>query len=98
MWNLKFPQCGIHVEFSGFHANSTLIPCFLHVVEHVSFFQCPFNMSMLCHRFSNERLGGGGGGGALNHLPLLLCKSVFFGRQFCFPGLQHEGQVIFSDF
>ena len=33
-------------------------------------------MFMLRHRFSNERLGGGGGGGALNHLPLLFCKSV----------------------
>ena len=32
------------------------------------------NMSMLRHRFSNERLGGGG---ALNHLPLLFCKSVY---------------------
>ena len=34
------------------------------------------NMSMLRHRFSNEREEGGGGGGALNHLPLLFCKSV----------------------
>ena len=32
-------------------------------------------MSMLRHRFSNER---GGGGGALNHLPLLFCKSVYY--------------------
>ena len=31
---------------------------------------------MLRHRFSNERWGGGGGG-ALNHLPLLFCKSVY---------------------
>ena len=30
-------------------------------------------MSMLRHRFSNERWGGGG---ALNYLPLLFCKSV----------------------
>ena len=30
-----------------------------------------YNMSMLRHRFSNERLGGGGGGGGgLNHLPV----------------------------
>ena len=35
-----------------------------------------YNMSMLRHRFSNEWWGGGGGGGALNHLPLLFCKSV----------------------
>ena len=37
-----------------------------------------YNMSMLRHPFSNERwcVGGGGGGGALNHLPLLFCKSV----------------------
>ena len=33
------------------------------------------NVSMLRHRFSNERWGGGGG--ALNHLPLLFCKSVY---------------------
>ena len=37
-------------------------------------------MSLLCHRFSNERWGGGGGGagfrGALNHFPLLFCESV----------------------
>ena len=39
-----------------------------------------YNMSMLRHRFSTERLGGGGGG-ALNHLPLLFCKSVYTGRQ-----------------
>ena len=32
-------------------------------------------MSMLRHRFSNERWGGGGGG-VLNHFPLLFCKSV----------------------
>ena len=42
-------------------------------------FKMMYNMSMLRHRFSNERWGrgGGGGGGALNHLPLLLCKSVY---------------------
>ena len=39
-------------------------------------------MFMLRHLFSNEwwegRVGGGGGGeGALNHLPLLFCKSVY---------------------
>ena len=34
------------------------------------------NISMLRHRFSNEQWGGGGGG-ALNHLPLLFCKSVY---------------------
>ena len=34
-------------------------------------------MSMLPHWFSNERSGGGGEGGALNHLPLLFCKSVY---------------------
>ena len=33
-------------------------------------------MSMLRHRFSNEREGGGGGG-ALNHLPLLFCTSMY---------------------
>ena len=27
-------------------------------------FKTMYNMSMLRHRFSNERLGGGGGGGA----------------------------------
>ena len=32
-----------------------------------------YNMSMLRHWFSNER----GGGGGLNHLPLLVCKSVY---------------------
>ena len=32
-----------------------------------------YNMSMLRHRFSNEREG------ALNHLPLLFCKSVYIG-------------------
>ena len=38
-----------------------------------------YNMSMLRHRFSNERWErGGGGGGAQNHLPLLFCKSVYF--------------------
>ena len=37
-----------------------------------------YDMSMLRHRFSNERWGrGGGGGGALNYLPLLFCKSVY---------------------
>ena len=49
-----------------------------------------YNMSMLRHRFLNERWGEGflnerghqflnerwGGGGALNHLPLLFCESV----------------------
>ena len=40
-------------------------------------FEMMYNMSMLRHRFSNERLGGGGGGGeGLNHLPLSVCKSV----------------------
>ena len=33
-----------------------------------------YNMSMLRHRFSKRTVGGGGG--ALNHLPLLFCKSV----------------------
>ena len=38
-------------------------------------FKMMYNMSMLRHQFSNERLGGGE---ALNHLPLLLfCKSVY---------------------
>ena len=38
-----------------------------------------YNMSMLRHRLSNEWYGGGGGGrGALNHLPLLFCKSVYY--------------------
>ena len=32
-------------------------------------------MSMLRHRFSNER--GGGGGGGLNHFPLLFHKIVY---------------------
>ena len=32
-----------------------------------------YNMSMLRHWSSNERRGGG----ALNHLPLLFCKSVY---------------------
>ena len=27
-------------------------------------FKMVYNMSMLCHRFLNERLEGGGGGGA----------------------------------
>ena len=44
-------------------------------------FKIMYNMCMLHHRFSNERGGGGGGrggkGGALNHLPLLFCKSVY---------------------
>ena len=31
-------------------------------------------MSMLRHRFSNER--GGGGGGALNHLHIKVCISL----------------------
>ena len=41
-----------------------------------------YNMSMLLHLFSNELWGGGGGGGgggrggAMNHIPLLFCKSV----------------------
>ena len=39
-------------------------------------FKIMYNMSMLRHRFSNERWGGGGG--ALNHLPLLFCKSVYY--------------------
>ena len=44
-------------------------------------FKMMYNMSMLHHPFSNERwwVGGGGGGGggrgALNHLPLLFCRS-----------------------
>ena len=33
-----------------------------------------YNMALLGHRFSNERWVGG----ALNHLPLLFCKSVYF--------------------
>ena len=37
-------------------------------------FKMMYNMSMLRRRFSNERRGGGGR--ALNHLPLLFCKSV----------------------
>ena len=38
-------------------------------------FKMMYNMSMLRHRFSNERWGGGG---ALNHLRLVLfCKSVY---------------------
>ena len=41
-------------------------------------FKMMYNMSMLRHRFSYERWGGGGGGGALNHLPLLFYKSVYF--------------------
>ena len=41
-------------------------------------FKMMCNMSLLCHRFPNERWGGGGGGGGLNHLPLLFCKSVYF--------------------
>ena len=41
-----------------------------------------YDVSMLCHRFSNERCGGGGGGGGgerPEHLPLLFCKSVYIG-------------------
>ena len=34
-----------------------------------------FDMSMLRHRFSNETVGGWG---ALNHLPLLFYKSVYY--------------------
>ena len=43
-------------------------------------FNMMYNMSMLRHRFSNERWAvvvGGGEGGTLNHLPLLFCKSVY---------------------
>ena len=41
-------------------------------------FKMIHNMSMLRHRFSNERSGGGGGGeGALSHLPLLFSKIVY---------------------
>ena len=36
-------------------------------------FKMMYNMSMLRNRFSNERWGGGG---ALNHLPLIFCKSA----------------------
>ena len=39
-------------------------------------FKVLYNVPMLHHRFSNERWGRGGGG-ALNHLPLLFCKSVY---------------------
>ena len=35
-------------------------------------FKMMYNMSMLRYRFSNEQLRG-----ALNHLPLLFCKSVY---------------------
>ena len=42
-------------------------------------FKMMYSMSMLRYRFSNER-SGGGGGGVLNQLPLLFCKSVYFGR------------------
>ena len=38
------------------------------------FFNMMYNMSMLRHWFSNEQWGGG----ALNHLPLLFCKSVYY--------------------
>ena len=38
-------------------------------------FRMMYNMSVLRHRFSDERWGEGGG--ALNHLPLLFCKSVY---------------------
>ena len=37
-------------------------------------FKMMYNMPMLRHRFSNERWGVWG---ALNHLPLLFCKSVY---------------------
>ena len=37
-------------------------------------FKIMYDMSMLRHRFLNQRWGGGGG---LNHLPLLFCKSVY---------------------
>ena len=40
-------------------------------------FKMMYSISMLRHRFSNERWGGGGGD-ALSHLPLLFCKSVYF--------------------
>ena len=40
-------------------------------------FKMMYNMSMLRHRFSNKLWGGD----ALNHLPLLFCKSVQF--QYC---------------
>ena len=46
-------------------------------------FKMMYNMPILRHRFSNERMNGGGGGGggggerALSHLPLLFCKSVY---------------------
>ena len=39
-------------------------------------FKMMYNTSMLRHRFSNERWGT-----ALNHLPLLFCKSVYFVRE-----------------
>ena len=39
-----------------------------------------YNMSMLRHRFSNERWGGGGGG--LNDLLPLFCKSVYYVTRF----------------
>ena len=37
-------------------------------------FKIMYNMSMLCHRLSNERWGEGG---AQNHLPVIFCKSVY---------------------
>ena len=51
-------------------------------------------MSMLCHRFSNERWGGGGGGGAMNHLPLLFCKCVYYSPRIFINDLIDSNQVI----
>ena len=52
-------------------------------------------MSMLHHRFSNERSGGG----ALNHLPLLFCKSVYYhdGQHLSHKGLIKLCGIILSN-
>ena len=37
--------------------------------------------------------GAGGGGGALNHLPVLFCKSVYFiGISFCSQAENQQGK------
>ena len=55
-------------------------------------FKMMYNMSTVCHRFSNERWGRGA---ALNHLPLLFCKSVYF-RILCFWSLPSAVIIIVS--
>ena len=85
VWNFSDTHSGVTGE--SFHKNLLIKSLNQHIFEKLFKlnrnlptipFNMMYNMSLLRHRFSDDRWGRGGGGGALNHLHLLLCKSVYY--------------------